>query len=259
MILGRSVGKYQSFVCHNAIHGIKGCKNRGYKSARIIDEAVLGVVAAELFSEGFVAAVTKDVNAILAAAAKRPAGPTKKLEQEIANRERQIARLTARLDKVADAGGLDAIFDKVAEMERELKARRAELAEQQRLNRRPPVKRVKEKDVTAALAQLRQLLQSDVGLAAPVLKELVGDVVIEARTVEGEAKPQMFARFTINALRALAAIGQANHPDGDDASPSLWAYLRDLDGTAAPAAGSQAEIVVPLKRDRGTGGHRQTP
>jgi len=67
--------------------------------------------------------------------------------------------LTARLDKVADAGGLDAIFDKVAKMERELQAKRAELAEQQRLNRRPPVKRGKEKDVAAALAQLRQLLQ----------------------------------------------------------------------------------------------------
>jgi hypothetical protein len=207
MILGRSVGKYQSFVCHNAIHGIKGCKNRGYKSARIIDEAVLGMVAAELFSEGFVAKVTKDVNAILAAAAKRP-----------------------------------------------------ELAEQQRLNRRPPVKRVKEKDVTAALTQLRQLLQSDVGLAAPVLKELVGDVVIEARIVEGEAKPQMFARFTINAMSALAAIGQEKQPDGGDATPSLWAYLgNDLDGTAAPAAGSKVEIVVPLKRDRGTGGLQQTP
>ena len=256
MILGRSVGKYQSFVCHNAIHGIKGCKNRGYKSARIIDEAVLGVIAAELFSEGFVAAVTKDVNAILAAAAKRPVGSTKKLEQEVANRERQIARLTARLDKIADSGGLDAIFDKVAEMERELRAKRAEMVEQQRLNRRPPVKRVKEKDVTAALAQLRQLLQSDVGLAAPVLKELVGDVVIEARTVEGEAKPQMFARFTISALPALALIGQANHLDGDDAAPSLWAYLRDLDGSAASAAGSKVEIVTPLKRDHGTGGHK---
>jgi site-specific DNA recombinase len=255
MILGRSIGKYQSLVCHNAIHGIKGCKNRGYKSARIIDEAVLGAVAAELFSERFVAAVTRDVNTILAAANRRPVGNTKKIEQDIANRERQIARLTARLDKVGDVGGLDAIFEKVAEMEREVKAKRAELAEQQRLNRRPPVKRVKEKDVTAALAQLRQLLQSDVGLAAPVLKEIVGDVVIEAQIVEGEAKPQMFARFTINALPALAAIGKENQPDGNDATPSLWAYLRDdLDGTAAPAAGSKVEMVVPLKRDRGTDG-----
>ena len=170
MILGRSSGKYQSFVCHNALHGMKGCKNRGYKTAGIIDEAVLRAVAAELFSERFVAVVTTDVNAILAAAAKRPVGSTKKLDQEIANRERQIARLTARLDKVSDAGGLDAIFDKVAEMEREMKAKRVELAEQQRLNRRPPVQRIKEKDVTAVLTQLRDLLQSDVGLAAPVLK-----------------------------------------------------------------------------------------
>ena len=158
-------------------------------------------------------------------------------------------------DKVGDAGGLDAIFDKVAEMDRALQAKREELAVQQRLNRRPPVKRVKEKDVTAALSQLRQLLQSDVGLAAPVLKELVGDVVIEARIVEGHEKPQMFARFTINALPALAAIGQAAQSDGDDTCPSPWGYLRDdLDGTAAPAAGSKVEMVVPLKRDRRTDG-----
>ena len=38
MILGRSLGKYQSFCCHNALHGIRGCTNRGSKSARIIDE-----------------------------------------------------------------------------------------------------------------------------------------------------------------------------------------------------------------------------
>lgn len=251
MILGRSSGKYQSFVCHNALHGMKGCKNRGYKTAGIIDEAVLRAVAAELFSQRFVAVVTTDVNAILAAAAKRPVGATKKLEQEIANRERQIARLTARLDKVSDAGGLDAIFDKVAEMELELKAKRVELAEQQRLNRRPPVQRIKEKDVTAVLTQLRDLLQSDVGLSAPVLKELVGDVVIESRVVEGHSRSQMFARFTIDALPALALIGREPHPEAVDGASSLWGYVREeLDGGAALAAGSRVEIVVRLRRHR---------
>ena len=251
MILGRSSGKYQSFVCHNALHGMKGCKNRGYKTAGIIDEAVLRAVAVELFSERFVAVMTTDVNAIIAAAAKRPVGATKKLEQEIANRERQIARLTARLDKVSDAGGLDAIFDKVAEMERELKAKRVELAEQQRLNRRPPVQRIKEKDVTAVLTQLRDLLQSDVGLVAPVLKELVGDVVIESRGVEGQSRPQMFSRFTIDALPALALIGREPHPEAVDGASSLWGYLREeLDGTPASAAGSRVEIMVRLRRHR---------
>ena len=251
MILGRSSGKYQSFVCHNALHGMKGCKNRGYKTAGIIDEAVLRAVAVELFSERFVAVMTTDVNAIIAAAAKRPVGATKKLEQEIANRERQIARLTARLDKVSDAGGLDAIFDKVAEMERELKAKRVELAEQQRLNRRPPVQRIKEKDVTAVLTQLRDLLQSDVGLVAPVLKELVGDVVIESRVVEGHSRPQMFARFTIDALPALALIGRGPNPEAANSASSLWGYLREeLDGTPASAAGSRVEIMVRLRRHR---------
>jgi hypothetical protein len=32
---------------------MKGCKNRGYKTAGIIDEAVLRAVAAEIFSERF--------------------------------------------------------------------------------------------------------------------------------------------------------------------------------------------------------------
>ena len=51
MILGRSDGKYQSFFCFNATNGIRGCTNRGYKSARIIDEAVLRTVMATLFTD----------------------------------------------------------------------------------------------------------------------------------------------------------------------------------------------------------------
>jgi hypothetical protein len=40
------------------------------------------------------------------------------------------------------------------------------------------VKSVKEKDVVAALGKRRELLQGDVGVAAQVLRALVGDVVI---------------------------------------------------------------------------------
>ena len=45
----------------------------------------------------------------------------------------------------------------------------------------------------AALGKLRDLLQGDVGVAAQVLKALVGDVVIETQQVEGQEKPQMVA------------------------------------------------------------------
>jgi hypothetical protein len=46
MALSRSTGKYKSFVCLNSIHGGHGCRNKGNKSARIIDEAVLKAVGA---------------------------------------------------------------------------------------------------------------------------------------------------------------------------------------------------------------------
>jgi hypothetical protein len=84
-----------------------------------------------------------------------------------------------------------------------------------------------------------------------VLKELVGDVVIESRGVEGQSRPQMFARFTIDALPALALIGRGPNPEAVDGASSLWCYIREeLDGTAASAAGSRVEIVVRLRRHR---------
>jgi hypothetical protein len=119
MILGRSVGKYQSFFCFNANNGIRGCTNKGYKSARIIDEAVLGTVMATLFTDGFLADLTADVNKRLAWIARQPIPFTKKLEQEIANGDRQLRRLTDRLAKLDDTH-LDAVLAKAEEIRRQL-------------------------------------------------------------------------------------------------------------------------------------------
>ena len=44
----------------------RGCTNRGYKSARIVDEAVLRTVMATLFTDDFIADLTADVNKRLA-------------------------------------------------------------------------------------------------------------------------------------------------------------------------------------------------
>lgn len=185
MALSRSAGKYKSFVCLNAIHGGHGCRNKGNKSARIIDEAVLKAVSAQILDEGFITYLTAEVDIRLAEAARRPRDTERKLEQEITSRQRQVSRLTERLEKVEDAGGVDTIFNKVAELSRQLEAKRAELKEEQRRNRRPRVTSVKEKDVVVALAQLREVLFADVGRAAPVLQALVGDVVLNPRRSKG--------------------------------------------------------------------------
>jgi DNA invertase Pin-like site-specific DNA recombinase len=244
MILGRSLGKYQSFCCFNALHGIHGCTNRGYKSARIIDEAVLGTVMATLFTDDFLADLTADVNKRLAWIARQPIPSTKKLELEIANEDRQLKRLTDRLAKLDDTH-LDAVLAKAEEMGRQLAAKREQLKELQRAGRRPNVKSVKEKDVVAALGKLRDLLQGDVGVAAQVLRALVGDVVIQKQHVDGYENPQMVARFTINAVPALAVLGRGR--PGETAGTSWPAACSEQpDGLAGKA--TPKEVVVPLKR-----------
>jgi len=128
--------------------------------------------------------------------------------------DRQLKRLTDRLAKLDDTH-LDAVLTKAEEMGRQLASKRERLKELQRAGRRPNVKSVKEKDVVASLVKLCDLLQADVGVAAQVLKALVGDVVVELRQVEGQKKPQMVARFTINAVPALAVLERGRPTDRD--------------------------------------------
>ena len=249
MVLGRSTGKYKSFFCLNAVYGAHDCKNRGYKSARIIDEAVLGAVSAAVFTEEFTAELTKEVNAALAAAARRPKGSTVKLEREIAKREQQIARVNRNLEEMEGDAAIKAIIRKVAEMERDLESLRAELVAERRRNQSPPVTRVKEKDVLAELNQLRDVLLSDVGTAATVLKTLVGDVVIEARKVQGQAKPEMVARFTIDAVSAIAALRRGKGGGVDDPTTDVWEFLNtDRWTMLGKASCSRREFVISLRR-----------
>jgi site-specific DNA recombinase len=249
MILGRSVGKYQSFFCVNALSGIKGCKNRGYKSARIIDNAVLRVVMATLFNDAFIDDLAADVNKRLAWIARQPIPSTKKLEQEIANEDRQLKRLTDRLAKLDDTH-LDAVLTKAEEMGRQLAAKRERLKELQRAGRRPNVKHVRRQDIVAALGKLRDLLQGDVGVAAQVLKALVGDVVIQKQHVDGYEKPQMVARFTINAVPALAVLERGKPTDRGGAPIPVWDSIHASPGGEPATAAGPAEAIVPLAYDR---------
>ena len=163
--------------------------------------------------------------------------------------QRQLKRLTERLAKLDDTH-LDAVLTKAEEMGRQLAAKREQLKHLQRAGRRPNVKSVKEKDVVAALGKLRELLQSDVGVAAQVLKALVGDVVIQKQHVDGCENPQMVARFTINAVPALAVLDRGKPTDRDGAPVPVWDSIHSSPiAEPAPTAGP-AEVIVPLIYDR---------
>ncbi len=142
------------------------------------------------------------------------------------------------------------MLTKAEEIGRQLAAKREQLKQLQRAGRRPNVKSVKEKDVVAALGKLRELLQGDVGVAAQVLKALMGDVVIERQQVEGQEKPQMVARFTINAVPALAALERGGPTDRDGVPVPVWDSIHASPGYGPATAAEPTEAIVPLVYDR---------
>jgi hypothetical protein len=202
-----------------------------------------------LFTDDFLADLTADVNKQFARIARQPIPSTKKLEQEITNEDRQLKRLTDRLAKLDDTH-LDAVLAKAEEMGPQLAAKREQLKELQRAGRRPNVKSVKKKDAVAALTQLRDLLQGDMGVAAQVLKALVGDVVIQKQHVDGYENPQMVARFTINAVPALAVLERGRPTDCDGSPGPVWDSIHSSPTAEPPTGPGPAEAIVPLIYDR---------
>jgi DNA invertase Pin-like site-specific DNA recombinase len=142
------------------------------------------------------------------------------------------------------------VLAKAEEMGRQLAAKREQLKELLRAGRRPKVKSVKEKDVVAALGKLRDLLQGDVGVAAQVLRALVGDVVIQKQHVDGYENPQMVARFTINAVPALAVLDRGGPTDRDGAPVPVWDSIHASPNPGAATTAGPAEAIVPLIYDR---------
>jgi len=76
----------------------------------------------------------------------------------------------------------------------------------------------------------------------------VGDVILETRQVEGQEKPQMVARFTINAVPALAVLDRGQATDGDGSQASMWGSLQAARKSTPTRPLDQEEVSVPLPR-----------
>jgi hypothetical protein len=78
----------------------------------------------------------------------------------------------------------------------------------------------------------------------------VGDVVIERQQVEGHEKPQMVARFTINAVPALAVLERGRPTDRDGVPVPVWDSIHARPGGKPATTARPAEAIVPLVYDR---------
>ena len=80
-------------------------------------------------------------------------------------------------------------------------------------------------------------------MATQVLKALVGDVVIQKQHVDGYENPQMVARFTMNAVPALAVL-ERRRPSETDGTSWTTACSQQTAGHAGKSM--PHELVVPL-------------
>ena len=58
-----------------------------------------------------------------------------------------------------------------------------------------------------------------------MLQALVGDVVVESKKVEGQKRPEMVAKFTIDGIPTLAALDRGKAAGADDPTVGLWEFL----------------------------------
>jgi site-specific DNA recombinase len=216
--LGRS-GKYASFYCPNANYGKMGCSQKGYKAARIIDEAILNAIRLQVFSATFVAQVLDSANQALTEASNQPSENTAVLEAKIFEVKRKSERL-AQLVESDENKDIEVLVNKLRGYSQDLRTLRERLEQMKMRNQAPPPPLTTE-DVEGLLNDLSGLLHQDVSVSAPILKKLTGPVVVDQVIGEGKAKSTWIARFTINAMPLLVELAASgNHPNR-----RTWEYL----------------------------------
>lgn len=214
MILGRGGTKYQSFQCPNAGTGANGFQSKGYKSVRIVENAVLGAVRERLFSDGFVTQVLTEANAFLAQLAATPRPDLAPLRSAVKDADDKRKHLTEILVEHGKEG-LSSVVERLQEADRRFARLRKELAAAEAAASPPPGPITRE-GVEALLADIRGLLESDKEAAAPILRELIGPVVIHQEPEPGSTRPAWYAEFTLDLAKVVVRLGgRGQCPTGD--------------------------------------------
>jgi len=217
LMLGRS-GKYASFCCLNGIHEKHGCTFRGYKSASIVESAVLSYLREHVLTPDRVEELILKANEYLTAQAAKPKANLAPVDSKIRKARAARDRLVALLERVGEQN-LDAVVARLRKLEEDLcqlRNRRSDLVAR---NHVPPS--IDRAAADGLLQDLRGLLNQDVAHAAPILGELTGPVVVRQRREPGKARTIWFAEFTVNLVPVVAklAAGQ-NCP-----TAGVWEYL----------------------------------
>lgn len=200
MQLGRS-GKYASYCCPNGIHGKKGCDFRGYKTVRIIEEAVLREISQHCLAKEVFEKLVQKANAYLLQEAEKPREDSKPLEEEMNRNRRKLENLYS----LVETQGMDSMpgaHKRIVHLESEQKKLKKQLHDMKARNV-PPPERLTCDDVLPYIDRLRDILYGDVAVAAPLLRLLTGPITVRPTGEKRGKRAVWEASFTSNLISAM--------------------------------------------------------
>jgi DNA invertase Pin-like site-specific DNA recombinase len=215
LTLLRSTNKYKVFFCPNGAHKANDCQLATSKSTRIVENAVLGFLKDHVLTEKAVANLLEKANKHIAQELAKPPKKTQKLTAEIRREKQRIDRLVEQVASEDDS-------EVRAAYHRQIKKLQTSLTEKMTAKRKlePIAKEIlKPLDLPTLmvyLGKIREVLNQDVAMAAPVLRALTGPITIyQGPKSERRSKGAIWkAVFSPNLPGCLAEIARENsYPD----------------------------------------------
>jgi len=167
-------------------------------------------VAARLSEPDLAERILFEANVALEEIAKTPARDLRPLQDEVRRLEQQSARLVDAIE-TGDAAVV-VLTPRLNDCMRRLADAKAELTAKKPL-RRAPIEPLTEPIVRSWLKRLQDLLQQESTIAAPILKDLLGDVTLSQVEEVGMTKPVWYAEFCWNNLRVLGSWAEESGVD----------------------------------------------
>jgi site-specific DNA recombinase len=238
LVLYRSTKTCKNFFCRNGRTGAHGCKLTTSKSARILEEAILSHVRAQILTPERIESVVTKANEYLQSEAAKPRVDTKNLQNAAAELKRKRERL---IDLVADGIGPDlaAIRSRIGQIEKQLRELNQRISAAEAANSAliAPVDLAR---TLSLLSDIRGLLNQDVAATAPVLRKLLGKIWVKKDESASASLKAWAATFCGNPvpLIADAAGAQAQNPDSlswVNLSKRIWTPLPQETLTVADA------------------------
>lgn len=217
LVKGNS-SRHTSMRCKNGYRPITGCKLTTYKSLRIIEEQVLSALKNKLLDSDLLNRILKEANEELLKLARQPKTDLKPLKAALDEVLAKIKNITNFISSSQNPP--KALADQLNELEmkeKEIRERIKLLTDTELFTPEP----ITEKDLEAAMADLRNLLNERTGESAVILKEVLGNVYAEGVDEKSRRGTAWRLTFTVNGEKLMALLAAKSKSP----TAATWEYL----------------------------------